>query len=309
MTTTDHMFKLAHISDIHLGPLPKIRRTELLSKRITGYVNWQRNRKKHLFGGTLEMLLEHINSQSPDHLAITGDLVNLAARTEIDGAAAWLENLGNPQDISVVPGNHDAYVPGTLARALNAWKPFVLGDDTPHAAKPEFPYLRKRGPVAIIGVSTAIATPPFSANGHLGGRQARALATLLQQTKAAGLFRVIMIHHPPIRGATPNYKRMTGIRRFASVLKSCGAELVLHGHTHLNTLYHLPGTDGDVPVVGIASASQGPGGHKPPAGYNLFSISGEPGNWSLTRERYALHNDGEQIELALSEDLSFRSPS
>ena len=36
--------RLAHISDVHLGPLPKVKRSELFSKRITGYVNFRRNR-------------------------------------------------------------------------------------------------------------------------------------------------------------------------------------------------------------------------------------------------------------------------
>ena len=106
-----------------------------------------------------------------------------------------------------------------------------------------------------------------------------------------------MIHHPPIRGATANHKRMIGIRRFAAVMREAGAELVLHGHTHLNTLYHLQGKNGQVPVVGIASASQGPGGHKPPASYNLFSIeamqasgtlSASVSSWTKPRPRFRL---------------------
>lgn len=92
-----------------------------------------------------------------------------------------------------------------------------------------------------------------------------------------------MIHHPPIRGATSMHKRMIGIRRFAATISAGGAELVLHGHTHLNTLHWLKGHTGPVPVVGIASASQGPGGSKPVAAYNLFSVDGEPGDWRLTR--------------------------
>ncbi len=289
------MFKLAHISDVHLGPLPAISVRELMSKRITGYVNWQRNRKKHLFGDTLTRLIEHIHTQAPDHLAITGDLVNLAARAEIENVKQWLENLGNPEDISVIPGNHDAYVPGALTRALAAWQPFMLGDEGVHAQRARFPYLRVRGPVALIGCSTAHATPPFSANGTFGPRQARATAALLRQAHKDGLCRVIMIHHPPIRGATAHYKRMAGIRRFGEMLKQEGAELVIHGHTHLNTVYHLEGRDGPVPVIGIASASQGPGGHKPPAGYNLFSISGSADNWNIQHDRYALDGDGKNF--------------
>ncbi|MDR6757694.1 3',5'-cyclic AMP phosphodiesterase CpdA [Mycoplana sp. BE70] len=296
------MFRLAHISDIHLGPLPALSVIELASKRITGFVNWHRNRRRHLFANTLDLLMDDLERRNPDHLAITGDLVNLAAAVEIETVACWLKDAGKPENISVVPGNHDAYVPGAHERSSRAWYPYMRGDDAPaewSADHPVFPYMRVRGNVALIGCSTAVATPPFAASGYFGRRQARATVNLLQAAGEAGLFRVVMIHHPPIRGATSLHKRMIGIRRFAATISSGGAELVLHGHTHFNTVHWLlSSTGGQVPVVGIASASQGPGGHKPPAAYNLFEISGEPGRWNLMRERYELDASGSDIMLA-----------
>ena len=44
------MFRLAHLSDIHLGPLPELSFRELASKRVTGWYNWQRNRRRMMFG-------------------------------------------------------------------------------------------------------------------------------------------------------------------------------------------------------------------------------------------------------------------
>ncbi|MDK1387221.1 metallophosphoesterase [Sinorhizobium sp. 8-89] len=295
------MFKLAHISDVHLGPLPDLSLRELASKRITGFVNWHRNRARHLFPGTLACLMDDIEKRNPDHLAITGDLVNLASSLEIEAMTAWLSQAGDPGDISIVPGNHDAYVPGAYEKTTRAWYAYMRGDDDPPGwARSHhcFPYVRVRGSVALIGCSTAVATPPFAASGYFGQRQARATVNLLRAAGEAGLFRVVLIHHPPIRGATSMHKRMIGIRRFAATISSGGAELVLHGHTHLNTVYWLKGPTAPVPVVGIASASQGPGGSKPAAAYNLFSIAGEPGNWQLSRERYTLNADATGVELA-----------
>ena len=111
------MFTLAHLSDVHLGPLPNLTLRQLLSKRITGYVNWHRNRRKQLFGNTLELLLEDVIARRPDHIAITGDLVNLATEVEIEAAGQWLEVFPDPRNVSVVPGNHDAYVPGAIDKA------------------------------------------------------------------------------------------------------------------------------------------------------------------------------------------------
>ncbi|MBB5576518.1 MULTISPECIES: metallophosphoesterase family protein [Rhizobium] len=293
------MFKLAHISDVHLGPLPRLSIRELASKRITGFVNWHRNRRKHLFGGTLDLLLDDIRSKQADHLAVTGDLVNLASGIEIRTAAEWLKTLGDPAFTSVVPGNHDAYVPGSYEKAMRAWYPYVQGDHAPSEWQEDrriFPYLRIRDRVALIGCSTAVATPPFAASGFYSARQARETVNMLRAAGEAGLFRVVMIHHPPIRGATSFYKRMIGIRRFAAVVSTGGAELVLHGHTHLNTLHWLRGQTGPVPVVGIASASQGPGGLKPAAAYNLFTIDGHPGAWELKAERFSLNARGDDVE-------------
>ncbi len=292
------MFKLAHISDVHLGPLPRLSIRELASKRITGFVNWHRSRRKHLFGSTLDLLIQDIAAKSPDHLAVTGDLVNLASGIEIRTAAEWLTSIGDPAFTSVVPGNHDAYVPGAYEKSMRAWYPYVRGD----RASPEwsegqhiFPYLRIRDRVALVGCSTAVATPPFAASGYYGPRQARDTVNMLRAAGEAGLFRVVMIHHPPIHGATSFYKRMIGIRRFAAVVSTGGAELVLHGHTHLNTVHWLRGQTGPVPVVGIASASQGPGSNKPPAAYNLFTISGAPGAWNLKAERFSLNEHGDGV--------------
>lgn len=297
------MFRLAHISDIHLGPLPDVPLRALLSKRITGYVNWQRNRRKHLFGNTLELLLEDLRAKAPDHIAVTGDLVNLATKIEISNAAAWLATVGTPFDVSVVPGNHDAYVPGAVGHAMTAWTDYMVGDGDILAPARKFPYVRRRGPIAIVGCSTAVATLPFSANGYFSAGQARRTLELLRQLGDEGLARVVLIHHPPIRGAASNHKRMMGIRRFGAVMREAGAELVLHGHTHLNTRYTLAGRDGPVPVVCIASASQSPGGKKPPAAYNLFDFEGGPGHWQIARKRYALNDDARTFRLDLDEML------
>ncbi len=300
------MFRLAHISDIHLGPLPTLSLRELASKRITGYVNWHRHRRKRLVGNVLEMLLEDIENRSPDHLAITGDLMNLSTKAEIAATRAWLEATGDPYDVSIIPGNHDAYVPGAYEKICRAWKPWMCGDEAHVSGRGDqmFPYMRVRGPVALIGISTANATPPFLAGGYFGRGQARRTVNLLRRARELGLFRVVMIHHPPLHEATGWHKRMIGIRRFAAAVSTGGADLVLHGHTHEDTLHWLKTRDGAVPVVGIPSASQGAGGRRPPAGHNLFIISGEPGSWTCVRESYRFKEDMSELVLKATDELS-----
>lgn len=290
------MFRLAHISDIHLGPLPRVSPRELFSKRITGFVNWHRNRSKHIGTDTLDKLLLAIAAQSPDHLAVTGDLVNLATAKEIEIAAQWLESVGPPSEVSLVPGNHDAYVGGAYARINKAWRDYMQGDTPRPPSKGaeihSFPYLRKRDRVALVGCSSAVASPPFLAIGNFGKRQARATAELLRQAGEEGLFRVVMIHHPPVRNAAARHKRLLGIRRFKAAISTGGCELVLHGHTHLNTINFIETPKGKVPVIGIAAAGQATGAKKPASGFNMIEISGRPGQWQIECERHTLNTSG-----------------
>lgn len=289
------MFRLAHISDVHLGPLPKVSLAELASKRITGYVNWRRNRRKHMFGTTLEEIIEALALADLDHVAITGDLVNLATSTEIETVTQWLETNFLPERTSLVPGNHDAYVPGALKHAVRAWRPWILSGEEPRSEGALFPTMAIRENVAIIGISSANASLPFLATGEFSSRQARKTGRLLDEAREKGLFRVVLIHHPPVEDAASWHKRLKGITRFQKLIRAHGAELVLHGHTHLDTLYHIDTRWGGVPVVGIASASQSPHGARPNAAFNLFDISGEPGRWELCHRRYSLLDSGDGV--------------
>jgi 3',5'-cyclic AMP phosphodiesterase CpdA len=289
------MFRLAHISDLHLGPIPKVRFHELVSKRITGYVNWQQHRKLFHQKIILDRIMSHIQEQNCDHLAITGDLVNLATKAEISEAKKWLGIHCQPQTTSLVPGNHDAYVPGAFRTAMKAWAPWIASD-TPNTDR-TFPYMQVRGPLAIIGLSTSNATMPFRATGRFSKQQAEHAKKLLIQAKEKGLFRIILIHHPPYHKATITMKRMAGIDHFQSMIEDCGAELVLHGHTHLNTRFDVEYNGQTTPIIGIASASQAAGDKKPIAGFNIFEIDGKQGAWHCEHKRMALDPTTDQIQI------------
>src|SRR3546814_1695398 len=104
------MFKLAHISDPHLGPLPPVRVAELLNKRFFGWLSWVRRRRALHRPEVLAALAADLAGLAPDHLVVTGDLTNIALPGEFVQVGRWLEGLGAPEGVTVVPGNHDAYV-------------------------------------------------------------------------------------------------------------------------------------------------------------------------------------------------------
>lgn len=290
------MFKLAHLSDPHIGPLPHPSLRELLSKRITGYLNYKRNRSHALTSNVLENLLSDLKEQSPDHIALTGDIVNIALDAEIAAARQWLDSVGAPHDVSLIPGNHDAYVSGSLDKAKRAWSPFWLGDDTKDNV--EFPYVRRRGPVALIALSTGVTTAPFMATGTLGQNQIAAAGQILRKLAVPECYRVVLIHHPPFIEKGRWMKRLTDYNVFNKMIKQEGAELILHGHTHRRNVTSLQGPKGSIPVVGVPSASSGLTGKHEPSRYNLFNIEKQNEQW------YCLH-----IERGITADGTFQELS
>jgi 3',5'-cyclic AMP phosphodiesterase CpdA len=286
------MFVLAHLSDPHLAPLPFPRPRELLSKRGLGYINWLRKRRKIHRAEMLAALVADLKDHAPDHIAVTGDLVNLSLPAEYPRARAWLGSLGLPQDVSLVPGNHDNYVRGAADLIQSHWHDFMRGEGADGAA---FPYLRRRGPVALIGLSTAIPTGLFMATGQLGNPQLARLAKLLEQSGNEGLFRVVLIHHPPVSRRAQHFKRLRDAAALRATLAQQGAELLLHGHDHVLSLRWLDGERGRIPAVGVPSASEAIPRKHDSAGYNLYRIEGGPGAWRCELCSRGLAPDGESI--------------
>jgi 3',5'-cyclic AMP phosphodiesterase CpdA len=269
-------FLLAHLSDPHLAPLPAPRWSELIGKRVTGYINWQRRRRFIHDPAVLAKIVADLRAQAPGTIAVTGDLSNIALPEEFVRGRAWLASLGAPPDVTVIPGNHDAYVRAAAAEPERHWGDHMRGDDGASG----FPFVRRRGPLALIGLSSAVPTAPFMATGRLGEAQRTRLAETLVALAREKVFRVVLIHHPPVSQAS-HHKRLTDAAQFLRVIGAHGAELVLHGHDHLHMINWLDGpNETRVPAVGVPSASAAWGMSKDAAAYNLYAIGGAPGAWT-----------------------------
>ncbi|ATQ66607.1 MULTISPECIES: metallophosphoesterase family protein [Methylosinus] len=266
-------FVLAHLSDAHIGPIPQPSLRELAGKRMTGYANWLSKRAQFHDMDVLARIVADIAAQQPDHVVMTGDIVNIGLDAEIEAARDWLMTLGGPEQVSFTPGNHDAYVRAAVARVAETFAPWTSSE-----AGAGFPYLRRRGGIALIGLDSAVPTAPFVASGRLGSAQLGRLGALLEQTREEGLARVVLLHHPPHQGGAKPLRGLDDAGAFEATIARHGAELVLHGHNHAISVHRLPGRDGSTPVVGTASASAKPGAHYRAAAYNLYSIErGERG--------------------------------
>lgn len=289
------MFTLAHLSDPHLSPMPRPKLRELMGKRAVGYFNWRTNRGVHHSPDFLSTLVADMRERGFDHLAVTGDLVNLGLSDEYGLAKRFLESLGPGDKVSMVPGNHDAYVRGTALLHVDLWKDYIAGEDSErHVSAAHFPYLRRRGDLAIIGLSTAIPTAPFLATGKLGKAQLLEFERMLRLAKEEGRFRVVLIHHPPVGRYSP-HEVLTDAAAFRNVVAREGAELVLHGHKHKAMVNEIAGPDGNVKVVGVPSASN-PGASLERGGaYNLYRIAGKAGAWTCEMESFGFVPSGSGI--------------
>src|SRR5690242_13695020 len=173
------MFRLAHLSDPHL-PMPQAGTLQLLNKRATGYYNWWRNRVHLHVPEALAGIVADIKLQNPDHIALTGDLVNVSLPQEFSRAAEWLATFDRSDRITVIPGNHDVYVRTSWSEGLGLWGAYMASDGSgPAEGFDVFPTLRRRGEVALIGLSTGVPKPPFFATGTLGNGQIERAERLL----------------------------------------------------------------------------------------------------------------------------------
>ena len=135
--------------------------------------------------------------------------------------------------------------------------------------------------MAIIGVSSAVASAPFFATGKVGEWQLKKLAAILKKTAEEALFRIVLIHHPPVPGVEKWRKRLQDIEPFQAILKQYGAELVLHGHGHTAVSNVIETPAGDIPVLGVPSASSADTRAGKAAGYNLYRITSSKDGWKI----------------------------
>ncbi len=275
--------RIAHISDLHLLALDAAIPFRLFNKRLTGYANL-RFRRKHIHRPELVgAIAEHLRKERVDHVCITGDVTNLALEVELQLVRRVIDDvLGLPKErVSIVPGNHDVYTKGSerSRRFFHAFEPYLQSDlpelATSHPAGP-FPFVKLRGPVALIGLASAVSRPPFVAAGKLGKAQLEALAAILRHPEVKKRTPVVLQHHPLHNPPSKLKARLEGLddaETLAEKLSILPRGLLLHGHLH-RRVHGREGTrEGEIAAVGATSASLV---HESPmkmAGYNTYDIA------------------------------------
>ncbi|HEU5061247.1 MAG TPA: metallophosphoesterase [Kofleriaceae bacterium] len=269
--------RVAHCSDLHLLSLAGARALDFVNKRWIGGLNLLANRGRHHHPELFEAMVADFNRSAIDHVVVTGDITNLAFEEEFRFARRYFDAIElGPAHVTVLPGNHDAYVARGAEYFAEHFEAYHRPDpDWMWPDDERWPVVRVRGDLAIVAVSTSLATPWFTAYGRIGAAQLDRLRAALSDPRLEGRFRLVAIHHPPAGPCARSVVR--GLRdrdAFAAVIAEVGAELVIHGHEHLDLREELPGPDGAaVAVRGIQSGTYEAGNLQRRARYRIYELS------------------------------------
>ena len=300
-------FQLAHLSDLHLGPMPIVWPWHWTVKRAFGVANWMFKRRHLHIPVLADLILADISRQAIDHIAVSGDLTNIGIPGEHRRALAWLQRAGPPERISAVPGNHDIYCRLWRDRGVMRWTRYMssivyqqTGLDEHSAPKQShdtsgiFPFVRRWGKIALIGVNSAIPTKTGSAIGEIGPGQLQRLEAVLTDLQRQQVCRVVMLHHPPLPGQAGPARALRDAHRLEHILTTAGAELVIHGHNHRNMLEYRDWRTRPLPVVGAPSCSAAIASPLP-AAYNIYTFTPAAQGYEITLIQRQVQADGVSI--------------
>lgn len=274
------MLRIAHVSDTHvLSPRGVEWHNMLFNKRLTGQANLLLHRGRvHRREYLLAVLAAA--AAAADHVVVTGDITNLALESEYEEALRLLDGVARSVEVTVVPGNHDIYLPSIEheRRFPHYFRKF-LRSDLPDLALdlPAGPYpcVKLRGPTALIALSSGVPRPPFVAAGYLGDAQRAALARVLAHPEVAKRVPVILVHHPPVD--TRNYLArlrdgLVDAAALRDILAPLALGLVLFGHLHVRVRCVLRTATGALDAICASGAALD---HPDPAvraGFNLYEV-------------------------------------
>lgn len=275
--------RFAHVSDLHLPCAPQLAWSEHFSKRQLSVWSWRRRRAVQR-PEILEALRDDLRAHAPAQVLVSGDITNFSLPAEFARAAEWLGSLAPSGAVHIVPGNHDALVPVDDAEGMGRLRAFTEGGT--------WPWVKQRGAVSFIGLSSALPTAPLLASGRLGAAQLTQLEQRLLEEGRAGKIRIVMLHHPVTDGAVSARKALRDRAALRAVLAQAGAELVLHGHARHARLESVPGPHGPIPVLCVPSSSALPNPRDDAARWHLVTLSAPDAprwarvqvrQWSLAR--------------------------
>jgi Icc protein len=225
------MTQIAHLSDLHLlEPDHAARQGE--ARRRLAYLTVGRPNDAPRRRRRAASVLAAAARSGADHVLVTGDLTEDGIDAQFAILAEVLAESGlSPAQVTLLPGNHDAYEDGgAFERALRGPLAAYAATSTPGVPV----FLRD---VAILPMCTAVAQPYTRSAGVIDGRELEIAAQMAEQSRLSGRALVLAMHHSPRRRA-PVVQWIDGLVQHAAIgeiLERHDHVHVLHGHTHTTT--------------------------------------------------------------------------
>ena len=294
--------RLIHLTDPHLSTLEGQTFLGLRGKRRSGYLSWFKNRRFIHRPEILERLIQAVESQHPDLILLTGDLVHIGLESEIVQAAQWLRRLGPPERVMLVPGNHDNYAADSLAAMRAHWGEYLPAGEAPGGDYTSgYPVVRKAGGIRFVGVNSSSVTRIFSAAGELGEAQRQRLAQVLEQASNRDDFDCFLIHHPPLPGMTRRRKALRDAVQLEDLLGRRPPDLALYGHIHVNREHVFDSSR----MYCTASASS-----EKNASFRVFDLDRTDSGWQCRMRLLSLvEGPGMDASFSQREESSWRLPA
>lgn len=243
--------KIAHISDTHISFADK-----------------------NMHGQKLIEVLTDITARGVDHVIVTGDIADNPEDGDFLYAKELFAHFGlmSGDRMSIVPGNHDIFggAPGgadffrfaSICRSIDRDRKvdnFIELFKETFPAGGAFPYLKLIENVAIIGLNSvgkwSVRRNPEGSNGIIYAGQLEKLKEILSSEEVRDKVKIVLIHHHLNKpGMDPDYPEHTlwlkvisykmklyGKKKLTDLFKKHKVNLVLHGHTHINSIYNIKG--------------------------------------------------------------------
>jgi 3',5'-cyclic AMP phosphodiesterase CpdA len=297
--------RLIHVTDPHLSTLRGLPLGAMRGKRMSGFLSWTFRRQLVYQRSVLDRLSDAVNAESPDHLILSGDLVQIGLEEEIVQVRSWLADLAATHQVFFVPGNHDVYARNSWAAVRRHWH-FVLPapvQGQPDSPTASYPFTRDLGNIRLIGASSACVTPVFSSRGALGAEQIGRLGAMLAEAREKRFLPCLAIHHPPLPGMSPWMKALKETQLLQALIAEQQPALVCCGHLHSN----IEVTMGAARIFCTASAAS-----VKKSSFRIFDVESTAGQgcmaWDIHMRLQSIGEDRKKFVLADEKRWRFTLP-
>lgn len=243
MTSTFGVQRVAHISDVHL--LDKRQHAhDFRCRFVSIYRPLDAAARAKRFLDALCLALR----SGAHHLVISGDLTEMGTPAEFDHLAELLHRSGvDPETVTLVPGNHDAYT------SEDGWRKALAGPLAAFArasARADAAgKIVERGDLVLLPIDVSKYQTVARSGGELTAATIDALEARFSDEALKKKAVVVVQHHPPFGNPRSPWHFIDGLAGYARMLAAMVRHphvQLLHGHSHQITDRAI-----SIPLLGV----------------------------------------------------------